>query len=90
MIGAVAGPIYMSAIMAPLYNVGQSSACAFRFNVVAENGFDCGAGFGALVAGALTWVGFGYSWLLMMGLFGCLGVHLVLRNKDRNGLRVAA
>lgn len=90
MIGAVAGPIYMSSIMAPLYNVGQSSACAFRFNVVAENGFDCGAGFGALAAGVLVWTGFGYSWLLMMGLFGCLGVYLILRNKDRNGLRVAA
>jgi MFS transporter, DHA1 family, inner membrane transport protein len=90
MIGAVAGPIYMAAIMAPLYNVGQASGCAFRFNVVAENGFDCGAGFGALAAGLLAWAGFGYSWLLMMGLFGCLGIHLVLRNRDRNGLRVAA
>ncbi len=89
MLGAVAGPIYMAAIMAPLYNVGQSSACAFRFNVVAENGFDCGAGFGALAAAVLVWAGLGYSWVLMMGLFGCLGVHLVLRGKDRNGLRVA-
>jgi MFS transporter, DHA1 family, inner membrane transport protein len=90
MIGAVAGPIYMSAILAPLYNVGQSSACAFRFNVAAENGFDCGAGFGALAAAILVWAGFGYSWILAIGLFGCFGVHLVLRNKDRNGLRVAA
>jgi MFS transporter, DHA1 family, inner membrane transport protein len=90
MIGAVAGPIYMSAIMAPLYNVGQSSACAFRFNVVAENGFDCGAGLGALLAAVLVWSGFGYTWLLLVGLLGCLGIHLLLHNRDKYGLRVAA
>ncbi len=80
MIGAVAIPIYMSAIMAPFYNVGQNSACAFRFNVVAENGFDCGAGLSALAAGFLTWAGLGYSWPLTMGLIGCLGIYMVLRN----------
>jgi MFS transporter, DHA1 family, inner membrane transport protein len=90
MIGAVAGPIYMSAIMAPLYNVGQNSACAFRFNVVAENGFDCGAGFGALLAALLVWSGFGYTWLLLMGLVGCLGIHLILRNKDKYGMPTTA
>jgi MFS transporter, DHA1 family, inner membrane transport protein len=90
MIGAVAGPIYMSAIMAPLYNVGQNSACAFRFNMVAENGFDCGAGFGALLAALLVWSGFGYTWLLLIGLVGCLGIHLLLRNKDKHGLPIIA
>jgi MFS transporter, DHA1 family, inner membrane transport protein len=38
MIGAVAGPLYMSAIMAPLYNVAKATDCTFRFNVVP----DCG------------------------------------------------
>ena len=90
MIGAIAGPIYMSSIMPPLYNVGQNSACALRFNVVAENGFDCGAGFGALLAALLVWSGAGYTWPLLLGLAGCLGIHLLLRNRDKNGLRVAA
>jgi MFS transporter, DHA1 family, inner membrane transport protein len=88
MIGAVAGPIYMSSIMPPLYNVGQNSACAFRYNVVAENGFDCGAGFGALLAALLVWSGFGYTWLMLIGLAGCLGIHLMLRNKDKYGLPI--
>ncbi len=89
MLGAVAGPIYMSAIMSPLYNVGQSSACAFRFNIVAENGFDCGAGLGALLAAAIVWLGLDYAWLLMLGLAGCTGIHLLLRNRDKHGVRVA-
>jgi hypothetical protein len=79
MIGAVAGPLYMSAIMAPLYNVGKASACTFRFNVVAENGFDLGAGLGCLMAAGLAWAGFSSFWLIILGLVGCLGVHLVLR-----------
>lgn len=79
MIGAVAGPLYMSAIMAPLYNVGKASACTFRFNVAAENGFDSGAGFGCLLAAGLVYAGLSFFWLLMMGLFGCAGVYLILR-----------
>jgi MFS transporter, DHA1 family, inner membrane transport protein len=79
MIGAVAGPLYMSAIMAPLYNVGKASACTFRFNVAAENGFDSGAGFGCLIAAGLAWAGFSSFWLIILGLGGCAGVYLVLR-----------
>lgn len=87
MIGAVAGPLYMSAIMAPLYNVGKASACTFRFNVVAENGFDAGAGLGCLLAAGLVWAGFSSFWLLIMGLGGCAGIYLVL--KWHNNLPVA-
>jgi MFS transporter, DHA1 family, inner membrane transport protein len=83
MIGAVAGPLYMSAIMAPLYNVGKASACPFRFNVAAENGFDLGAGLACLIIAALTWGGFTYFWPLILGLLGCLGVYLVMRNHAR-------
>lgn len=79
MIGAVAGPLYMSAIMAPLYNVAKASSCTFRFNVTAENGFDCGAGFGCLIAAGLVWAGFSSFWILIMGLGGCAGVYMILR-----------
>ncbi len=79
MIGAVAGPLYMSAIMAPLYNVGKLSGCTFRFNVTAENGFDSGAGFGCLLAATLIWAGFSFFWLIILGLFGCAGVYMVMR-----------
>ncbi|MFO1033713.1 MAG: hypothetical protein U1E15_06465 [Hyphomicrobiales bacterium] len=90
MIGAVAGPIYMSSIMPPFYNVGQTSGCAFRFNVAAENGFDCGAGLGALLAALLVWLGLGFSWLLMIGLTaGGAGVYLMLRNRNLLGVAEA-
>jgi MFS family permease len=86
MMGAVAGPLYMSSIMAPLYNVGQKSGCAFRFNVAAENGFDLGAGLSALAAALLLWAGFGYLYLILLGLVGCAGVLKMLRFKDQAGL----
>jgi MFS transporter, DHA1 family, inner membrane transport protein len=79
MIGAVAGPLYMSAIMAPLYNVAKASACTFRFNAIAENGFDTGAGLGCLIVAGLVYAGLNFFWLLMLGLIGCAGVYLVLR-----------
>jgi MFS transporter, DHA1 family, inner membrane transport protein len=87
MIGAIAGPLYMSAIMAPLYNAAKDSACTFRFNIAAENGFDCGSGFGCLIAAFLFWFGFSSFWVLIMGLIGCAGVYLVLR--WHNDLKVA-
>ncbi len=79
MIGAIAGPLYMSAIMAPLYNVAKASACTFRFNVTAENGFDSGAGFGCLIAAGLVYLGFSFFWLLIIGLGGCIGVYMILQ-----------
>lgn len=82
MLSAMAGPIYISSIMAPFYNAGQKSACTLRFNAIAENGFDSGAGIGCLIAALLTWQGFGFFWPLMFGLFGCVGCYLLLRNHN--------
>jgi MFS transporter, DHA1 family, inner membrane transport protein len=86
MIGAVAGPIYMSAMMSQFYNVGKASGCTLRFNIYGENGFDLGAGSGALFTGLLLWLGFGYFWPLIIGLFGCAALYAVLR---RNQLQAA-
>ena len=88
MIGAVANPLYISAIMAPFYNLGKTSGCTLRFNVAGENGFDCGAGLGCLVAALLIWLGFGYMWPLLIGLVGCAGVYLMLRNRQSDGTRL--
>jgi MFS transporter, DHA1 family, inner membrane transport protein len=88
MLWAVAGPLYMSAIMAPLYNVGQKSGCSYRFNVAAENGFDCGSGLGVLAAAGIVWAGFGYSAVLAIGLLGCAGVYAILRGRDGAGVKL--
>jgi len=82
MIGAVAGPIYMSAMMAQFYNVGKASGCTLRFNIYGENGFDLGAGLGALFTALLLWLGFGYFWPLILGLVGCAGLYTVLRRQQ--------
>jgi MFS transporter, DHA1 family, inner membrane transport protein len=78
MIGAVAGPLYMSAIMAPFYVAGKASGCTFRFNVWGENGFDCGSGFGCLAAAAMAWGGFSSFWILITGLFGVAAAYAIL------------
>jgi MFS transporter, DHA1 family, inner membrane transport protein len=59
--------------------VGKASGCTFRFNVVAENGFDSGAGFGCLLAAGLVWAGFSFFWVIIIGLLGCAGIFTVLR-----------
>ncbi len=82
MVGAVAGPIYMSAMMAPFYNVGKASGCTLRFNVYGENGFDLGAGLGCLFAALLLWLGFGYFWPLILGLAGCASLYTILRRNQ--------
>jgi len=82
MISAVAGPIYMSAMMAQFYNVGKASGCTLRFNIYGENGFDLGAGLGALFTALLLWLGFGYFWPLILGLVGCAGLYTVLRRQQ--------
>jgi MFS transporter, DHA1 family, inner membrane transport protein len=79
MLSALIVPIYMSSIMAPIYNAGQKSACPLRFNAMAENGFDSGASLGCLLAALLTWQGFGFFLPLLVGLLGCVGCYTILR-----------
>jgi MFS transporter, DHA1 family, inner membrane transport protein len=78
MVGAVAGPLYMSAIMAPFYNAGKASGCTFRFNVLGENGFDCGSGFGCLAAASIAYAGLSSFWILIIGFFGCAAAYAIL------------
>jgi DHA1 family inner membrane transport protein len=77
--GAVALPLYISAIMAPYYNAGQDSACSFRFNVTGENGFDTGALVGSLIAALLLWAGLDYRLPLAVGIAGCCTIYIILR-----------
>jgi MFS transporter, DHA1 family, inner membrane transport protein len=78
---AAAAPLYMSAIVAPLYSAGAASGCTLRFNVHGENGFDSGAGTGCLIAALLLWMGFSYLWPLIMGLSGCVALYVILRGR---------
>jgi MFS transporter, DHA1 family, inner membrane transport protein len=88
MIGAVANPLYISAIMAPFYNLGKTSGCTLRFNAAGENGFDTGAGLGCSAIALLIWLGFSYEWPMLIGLVGCAGVYMMLRNRQSDGTRL--
>ena len=79
MIGAVAGPLYMSAIMTPFYNVGKASPCTLRFNTAGENGFDSGAALGCILAALFLWAGFQPFWPILIGLAGIIGEFFILR-----------
>jgi MFS transporter, DHA1 family, inner membrane transport protein len=81
MLSAMAGPLYMSSIMVPFYNLGKASGCTLRFNISGENGFDTGAGLGCLVASLLTWFGIGFFWPLLIGLLGCAALYMLLQTK---------
>jgi MFS transporter, DHA1 family, inner membrane transport protein len=81
MLSAIAGPLYMSSIMVPFYNVGKASGCTLRFNISGENGFDSGAGLGCLIAALLTWFNFSFFWPLLIGLFGCVTLYQLLQTK---------
>lgn len=79
MIGAVAGPLYMSAIMTPFYNVGKASPCTLRFNTAGENGFDSGAALGCVLAALFLWAGLQPFWPILIGLAGITGEFFILR-----------
>jgi MFS family permease len=80
MIGAVAAPLYLSAIMTKFYNVGKASSCTLRFNIAGENGFDSGSALGCIIAALFLWAGLPPFWPLLAGLGGILGEFLILRH----------
>jgi MFS transporter, DHA1 family, inner membrane transport protein len=67
-LGAVAGPLYWSAMMSRVYNLAQSSSCPLRFQMAGEGAWDFGTALGCFVAAALIWVGLGFSWPLILGV----------------------
>lgn len=80
MIGAVAGPLYISAIMPPFYNAGKASSCTLRFNTAGENGFDSGSALACIVAALFIFAGLQPFWPLLIGLIGITGVFFILRH----------
>jgi MFS transporter, DHA1 family, inner membrane transport protein len=80
-VGAVAAPLYWSAMMSRVYNLAQSSSCPLRFQVAAEGAWDLGLAFGCLLAAGLMWLGFSYFWPLMFGLSGCFAGYKLLQEK---------
>ena len=70
-LGAVAGPLYWSAMMSRVYNLGQASACPLRFQVAGEGAWDLGTAVGCLLAAGLLHLGFGFFVPLVFGVAAC-------------------
>jgi MFS transporter, DHA1 family, inner membrane transport protein len=81
-VGAVAAPLYWSAMMSRVYNLAQSSSCPLRFQVAAEGAWDLGLALGCLLAAGLMWLGLSYFWPLIFGLSGCFAGYALLQQKS--------
>ena len=90
-LGAIAGPLYASAFNARVYNLSKASGDALRFQIWGEGGWDLGCALGGLIAALLTWIGFGLTWPIAIGLIGTAGVWFTLHQsyeKAEPSLRV--
>jgi hypothetical protein len=78
-LGSFAACLYIPTLMTALYNQAKRAPCPLRFQVVAEGGWDIGAGGGSLVAALLIGFGAPLSAGILLALFGTGGAFLLLR-----------
>ena len=84
-LGAIAGPLYMSAFNARVYNISKASGNALRFQVWGEGGWDLGCALGGLLAALLVWLGFSFMLPIGMALLGTTGVWFTLHQSHLKG-----
>lgn len=56
-LGALAGCLYIPAVMTAAYTLGKRAPCTFRFYVAAEGGWDIGGTLGLFLASVLVFLG---------------------------------
>jgi MFS family permease len=56
-VGSLVGCLYTPTMMTAVYNQAKRSPCTLRFHVVAEGGWDIGAGSACLLIALLAWLG---------------------------------
>jgi MFS transporter, DHA1 family, inner membrane transport protein len=81
-IGAVAAPLYWSAMMSRVYNMAQTSSCPLRFQVAGEGAWDLGTACGCILAAFMLWMGFGFFWPIIFGLAACAFGYVALAGTD--------
>ncbi len=91
-LGALASCLVIPTQMTPVYTLAKASPCAFRFNMVAEGGWDLGAASGLLTAAAL--IGFFHApyWAaILLSLAGSAVLVATLRRyyAGQNGAALA-
>ena len=84
-LGAVTSPLYMAAFNARVYNLSKASGDALRFQIWGEGGWDLGSALGCCIAAYLTWRGFGFTWPILIGVLGTIGVWFTLHQSYQSG-----
>lgn len=77
--GALAGCLYIPALMAPLYTLAKNSPCPLRFHVATEGGWDLGGAAGLLTAAAATAADLPLSASILTALAGVVAIIALLR-----------
>lgn len=74
-LGALAGCLYVPAVMTAAYTLGRRAPCTFRFYVAAEGGWDIGGTLGLGIAAALVSSGAPLWTGVLLALVGAAFVH---------------
>jgi MFS transporter, DHA1 family, inner membrane transport protein len=77
--GALVTALYTPTVMTAVYNQAQRSACAMRFHIAAEAGWDAGGAAGLLTAAALLTAGAPLWSAIGLSLFGVAAMAQLLR-----------
>ncbi|MCC6920255.1 MAG: hypothetical protein IT548_13725 [Alphaproteobacteria bacterium] len=74
-LGALAGCLYVPAVMTAAYTLGRRAPCTFRFYVAAEGGWDIGGTLGLTIAAGLVFAGVPLWYGVLLALAGAVFVH---------------
>jgi MFS transporter, DHA1 family, inner membrane transport protein len=77
--GALVSAPYLSTLMTAVYNQAKGSACALRFHIATEGGWDVGAASGCMLAAGLLWAGAPISLGILLSLLGTAATFVLLR-----------
>jgi hypothetical protein len=76
---ALVGALYMPTLMTAIYNLGQGSPCAMRFQIAADGGWDAGAAAACLTAAGMLALGAPMPAAILLSLPATAALFLMLR-----------
>lgn len=88
-LGALAGCLYVPAVMTAVYTIGRRAPCTFRFYVVTEGGWDIGGALGLAISAGLVALGAPVWSGVLLALPGVALVYLRTRRFYIDNPRVA-
>lgn len=89
-LGALAGCLYVPAVMTAVYTIGRRAPCTFRFYVVMEGGWDIGGALGLGIAALLVGLGAPLWTGILLALPGMALVYVCVRRFYIDNPKVAS